>query len=195
MISGYYGKKVELVMSGLIDVIESIPQVLYAIILMTIFSRITSYTKVFRNFDGSLMGVFVTLSLTFWIPISRIIKSETKKIKNKEYVIYAKNKGANFTHIMFKHVFPNCLQTIVIIVIQNIPNSIFIETFLSFIGIGIQPPKPSIGKLINYGVSGMRTYPYALFIPAMALIIIIYLFNLLGREYIKTVENEWINIG
>lgn len=191
IICGYYGGRIEKTMSCIMDIIESIPQILYAIILMTIFSSITSLGGIFTNINGSLLGIFITLSLIFWIPVARIVKNETKKIKNKEFVVYAKSKNASFFHIMFKHIIPNCLDTIVVIIMQSIPNSIFIETFLSFIGIGIQPPTPSLGKLINYGISGMRSYSYALIIPSVALIIIILLFNLLGNQFMKSTENKW----
>ena len=123
------------------------------------------------------------MALTFvsWIYLARIMANETKKIMDTDYVQYAIIKKANFWHIFNFHLLPNLKNMIIIIIIQKIPSFIFIESFLSFVGIGVQPPVPSLGKMISDGVKVFRFYPYELFIPVLAIITIVLIFNVIGE--------------
>ncbi len=171
--SGYKGKKVESIMFLIVYILECIPDFLLAIILLIIFNNL------FIN--GGLLGIFLTLIITSWTSMARIINNETKKIMNTEYIEYAITKKAKFKHILTFHLLPNLKEIMIITAIQKIPSSIFIESFLSFVGIGIQPPYPSLGKMINEGLKSFRSYPRELLIPCISLIVVVMLFNYLAE--------------
>lgn len=175
-ITGYIGKNGEKIMVAIMNVIESIPEFLLAILLMVVFNNIGEK----ENF-GSLMGIFATITIISWVPIARMIANQTKKILDNDFVTYSKLKGGKYRHILFFHIIPNIKRLIIMIIIQKISTAIFLESFLSFIGIGIQPPMPSLGKMINEGIKTARLYPHLLIIPATCLVVIILLFNGIGE--------------
>ena len=171
-IAGYFHGLINSVLTSIIDIIDSIPDFLCAMLLMTFFNGFTS------NGFGGITGIFVTLILTSWTSMARLIKNEVSVLVNEKYVVYAKLKRASFAHIYFWHLLPNLKGTIIAIIVQKIPPAIFLEAFLSFVGIGIQPPYPSLGKMISDGVSVFRKAPHLLLIPSCFLFVIILLFNL-----------------
>lgn len=175
--AGYKGGKVEKVMRMALNILECIPDFLLAIIILIIFNNL------FIN--SSLIGIFLTLIIVSWTQMARIIINETKKIMNNEYIQYAQIKKCNFIHILRFHLLPNLKDLIIITVIQKIPSAIFLESFLSFVGIGIQPPYPSLGKMISEGIKVFRIYSSELIIPSLVLIIVVLIFNLFGETIIK----------
>lgn len=175
--AGYKGKKIEKIMRIVLNILECIPDFLLAIIILIVFNNL------FIN--SSLIGIFITLIVVSWTQMSRIIINETKKIMKNEYIQYAIIKKANFIHILLFHLLPNLKDIIVVTAIQKIPSAIFLETSLSFIGVGIQPPYPSLGKMISEGIKVFRAYSSELIIPSLVLIIVVLIFNLFGEIMIK----------
>ena len=169
--AGYKGGTTEKIMLMILNILESIPDFLLAIILLIVFNNLF--------ISGSLIGIFLTLILISWTQMARIIINETKKIKELEYIQYAQLKGAKFKHILFFHLIPN-LKDIIII-----PSYIFLESFLSFIGIGIQTPLPSLGRMISEGIKYFRLYFSELLIPSIVLILIILFFNFFGESMLN----------
>lgn len=175
--AGYKGGKIEKIMRMVLNILECIPDFLLAIIILIIFNNL------FIN--SNLIGIFLTLVMVSWTQMARIIINETKKIMNNEYIQYSKIKNANFIHILTFHLLPNLKDIIIVTVIQKIPSAIFLESFLSFVGIGIQPPYPSLGKMISEGIKVFRIYASELIIPSIVLIIVVLIFNLFGETIIK----------
>lgn len=139
----------------------------------------------FLSEKSSILGVLMTLIFVSWIYLSRIITNETKKIMDTDYIQYAIIKKANFWHIFKFHLLPNFKNIIIIIIIQKIPSFIFVESFLSFVGIGVQPPLPSLGKMISDGVKVFRFYPHELFVPILAIVSIVFIFNIIGEITVR----------
>jgi oligopeptide transport system permease protein len=174
--AGYASAGVEKVMTAIMNVFESISEFLLAILLMVIFTSLE-----IKFFNGGIFGIIITIIILFWIEIARVVKNETKKIVNNDCVLYSKLKNAQFGHIFLFHILPGIRGIVSIMTVQRISSAIFLEAFLSYIGIGIQPPNPSLGIMINEGVKYIRTYPHLLFFPAITLVMMILLFNILGE--------------
>ena len=176
--AGYRGGRVEKNMIILLNILESIPSFLLMIVILAVLNN-------YLPEKSSILGVLITLVVISWIYLSRIIINETKKIMDCDYVQYAIIKKASFFHIFKFHLLPNLKNIIIIIIIQKIPSFIFIESFLSFVGIGIQPPSPSLGKMISDGVKIFRAYPHELFTPIISIVIIVFMFNIIGEIAIR----------
>lgn len=175
--AGYKGGMVEKAMIIFLNILESVPSFLLIIFFLVLFNN-------FISEKSSILGVLATLTFVSWIYMSRIIVNETKKIMGADYIQYAIFKNAHFWHIFTFHLLPNLKNTIITVVIQKIPSFIFIESFLSFVGIGIQPPIPSLGKMISDGVKVFRIYPHELFAPVFAIVFIVFVFNVIGEMVI-----------
>jgi len=182
--AGYRGGRVEKIMIIFLNILESVPSFLLMIVFLAIFNN-------FLSENSSILGILMTLTFVSWIYLSRIMVNETKKIMDIDYVQYAIIKKANFWHIFNFHLLPNLKNTIITIIIQKIPSFIFIESFLSFVGIGIQPPIPSLGKMVSDGIKVFRIYPHELFIPIMTIISIVFMFNIIGEMAIRS-KKEYV---
>lgn len=176
--AGYKGGRIEKNMVMFLNILESIPSFLLIILFLVLLNN-------FFTEKSSILGVLMALIAVSWIYMSRIIINETKKIMNSDYIRYATIKKASFGHILRFHLLPNLKNIIIIIIIQKIPSIIFIESFLSFVGIGIQPPFPSLGKMVSDGLKFFRIYPHELLVPVISLILIVFLFNIIGEIIIK----------
>jgi len=174
--AGYASASVEKAMTMTMNVLESTSEFLLAILLMVVLTSLE-----IKFFDGGIFGIVITLIVLFWIEIARVVKNETKKIVNNDYVLYSELKNAQFGHIFLFHILPGIRGIAIVMTVQKISSAIFLEAFLSYIGIGIQPPNPSLGIMINEGIKSIRTYPHLLFFPAIALVAVILLFNILGE--------------
>jgi len=166
-ISGYLGGKVDAVMMRIMDIISTIPLLLYVILLMVIISP-------------GLKTIIIAMGLTFWVRMARIVRGQTLSIKQQEYVMAAKTIGAKNFRILSRHIIPNAMGPIIVSLTMMIPNAIFTESFLSFIGLGVSAPQASWGTLASDALAGIRTYPYQLFFPSMAISITMLAFNFLG---------------
>ncbi|WP_432204383.1 ABC transporter permease [Cetobacterium somerae] len=167
-ISGYFGGRVDVVMMRIVDIIYSIPMTIYVILIMVTFEK------------GGFLNIVLALALSYWIGMARIVRGEILQLKQQEYILAAKTLGASNRRILFKHLLPNSMSSIIVTLTLQIPSAIFTEAFLSFIGLGITPPAASWGTLANDALGGFRLYPYQLVFPTLAICLTILAFNLLG---------------
>ena len=128
----------------------------------------------------NMLSMFVVFGLLYWVGMARLVRGQILTIKNNEYVLAARAMGANPRRIIRKHILPNCMSVIIISTALQIPSAIFTESFLSFIGLGVQAPMPSLGSLANAARGGMQSYPYKMVFPAIIICLIVLSFNLLG---------------
>ena len=175
MIAGYSKNIISKIMYLFLNVIESIPEFLLAMLLLVVFNN--------QSKNLGLLGILITLIIVSWTYIARIILNETKSLKETEFVQYSIHNGASMLFIIKTHLLPNLKDIIIVTTLQKIPSCIFLESFLSFIGIGIQPPYPSLGKMISEGLRFFRLYPRELLIPCFVLIFIVTIFNYLLKNY------------
>lgn len=172
-IAGFFGGKVDSILMRIVDVIYSIPLTIYVIILMTILNKPGS--------GGSgLWTIILALSISYWIGMARIVRGDVLQLKQQEFVLAAKALGASNFKILIRHLIPNCIGSIMVTMTLLIPEAVFTEAFLSFIGLGLVPPKASLGTLANEAMQAIYTYPYQLVFPAVMICLIILGFNLFG---------------
>lgn len=176
-ISGWFGGWVDAVMMRFIDLIYSIPTLVLLILVMVIFQ---SYDIIDNPKLKALIGIFVALTVVGWVDIARLVRGQVLATKQMLYVEAAQSIGVSSTAIVFRHILPNILGPIIITLTFQIPNNILFESFLSFIGLGLQPPYSSWGVLANEGWRTIRTYPHLIIAPGLALYVIILSFNMLG---------------
>lgn len=181
-ISGYCGGKVDLIMMRIVDVIYSLPDLLIIILLSVVFKETFNFSKipVIGKLGTNMVSMFIVFGLLYWVGMARLVRGQILTIKNNEYVLAAKSMGASSSRIIKKHILPNCLSVIIIMTAQQIPSAIFTESYLSFLGLGVSLPMPSLGSLANAARSGMQSYPLKLVFPAVAIVLIVLSFNLLG---------------
>ncbi len=181
-ISGYCGGKVDLIMMRIVDLIYSLPDLLIIILLSVVFKETFNFSKipVIGKLGTNMVSMFIVFGLLYWVGMARLVRGQILTIKNNEYVLAAKSMGASGSRIIKKHILPNCLSVIIIMTAQQIPSAIFTESYLSFLGLGVSLPMPSLGSLANAARSGMQSYPLKLVFPAVAIVLIVLSFNLLG---------------
>ena len=127
-----------------------------------------------------MVCIFIVFGLLYWVGMARLVRGQILTIKNNEYILAARSIGAKPAHIIRKHIIPNCISVIIITTALQIPSAIFTESFLSFIGMGVNDPMPSLGSLANSSREGLQTYPMQLVYPAVLIVLIVLAFNLLG---------------
>ena len=182
-ISGYFGGRVDLIMMRIVDIIYSLPDTLMVILLSVVLGQTIGPViqgTVLASTGNNMISLFVVFGLLYWVGMARLVRGQILSIKNNEYVLAAKAMGAKPRRIIRKHILPNCMSVIIISVALQIPSAIFTESFLSFIGLGVQAPMPSLGSLANAARSGMQSYPYKMIFPAVGICLIVLSFNLLG---------------
>lgn len=166
-IAGFVGGKVDRIMMNIVDVLYSIPVLLYVILLMVVLKP-------------GLTNIFIALGISYWLQMARIVRGQVLGIKEQEYVLAAKTIGASNWRILLRHLIPNTMGPIIITMTLAIPEAIFTEAFLSFIGLGVAAPMASWGVLASEGITSLRSYPFQLFFPAMAISMTMLAFNFLG---------------
>ena len=185
-IAGYFGGKVDLIMMRIVDIIYTIPDVLLIVLLSF---ALKAPLKVLAQAPGfgwisvvgeNLISIFIVFALLYWVGMARMVRSQILMLKESEYVTAARALGASSARIIKKHLLTNCIGTLIVTTTLQIPSSIFTESFLSFLGLGVAVPMPSLGSLASDAINGLNTYPYLLFIPAAVISLIILSFNLLG---------------
>ncbi|SUM75642.1 oligopeptide ABC transporter permease [Staphylococcus saprophyticus] len=164
-ISGFFGGRIDNVMQRIIEVVASIPTLIVVILFVLIF-------------EPSIWTIILAMAITGWIGMSRVVRGEFLKLKNQEFVLASKTLGASKIKLIFKHILPNTLGVIVVTSMFTVPNAIFFEAFLSFIGIGVPAPRTSLGSLVNEGRAMLLIHPHELFIPALVLSLLILFFYL-----------------
>lgn len=182
-ISGYAGGRVDLIMMRIVDIIYSLPDTLMVILLSVVLKEVltskiegTALARVGVN----MISLFIVFGLLYWVGMARLVRGQILSIKENEYILAARSIGAKPGRIIKKHVLPNCLSVIIISTALQIPSAIFTESFLSFIGLGVQAPMPSLGSLASSARSGLQSYPYKLVFPSIVICLIVLAFNLLG---------------
>ncbi|WP_279325032.1 MULTISPECIES: ABC transporter permease [unclassified Clostridium] len=170
-VAGFFGGKIDNIMMRIVDVLYSIPTQIYVIILMATFKK-----------EGStgLTTIILAMAISYWVGMARIVRGDILSLKQQEFVLAAKALGASKTRILFRHLIPNCLGSILVTLTLFVPQAIFTEAFLSFIGLGINAPLASLGTLANDASGLLSTAAYQLLFPAGAICIIILAFNLFG---------------
>ncbi len=186
-IAGYFGGKVDLIMMRIVDAIYTIPDILIIILLsVTLKHPLKSLAENVPGFSWidtvgvGLISIFIVFSLLYWVGMARIVRGQILSLKEQEFVTAAKALGASHTRIIKDHLLTNCIGTLIVTTTLQIPSSIFTESFLSFLGLGVNAPMPSLGSLAAQAIGGMKSYPHRLLAPAIAISLIILSFNLLG---------------
>lgn len=177
MVSGYLGGKLDIVLQRITEVMSSIPTMVVVTLLIFVLKP-------------GLMNIIIALMLTGWINMSRIVRAQVLKLKNQEFVLAAKTLGAGTKTILFKEILPNTLGQIVITFMFSIPNAIFLEAFLAFIGLGVPAPFASLGSLINDGYKSAMIYPYMVFFPIIVLGILMLCFNLFADSLRDAIDPQ-----
>lgn len=166
-IMGYYGGKVDEVMNRFAEIIYSIPYLLVVILLLVVMKP-------------SLTTIIIAMSITGWVNMAWIVRGQVMQLKNQEYALASKSLGASASRIIFRHLIPNAMGPILVTLTLTVPNAIFTEAFLSFLGLGVQSPVASWGTMIDDGVNSMVIYPWRLLFPALFLSLTIFAFNVFG---------------
>jgi oligopeptide transport system permease protein len=188
-ISGYFGGRVDNIMMRLVDVLYAFPTLLFIILLMAFFR--STFAKpdpgspayAISQLDtrmGGLLFIFMGIGLTAWETMARLTRAQVLSVREKEYIEAAHTIGAGHLRIMFRHILPNIVGPLIVNETLTIPAYISFEAFLSFIGLGVNPPTPSWGAMISDGGQVIRTYPNQAVFPALALAITMFAFNFLG---------------
>jgi oligopeptide transport system permease protein len=182
-ISGYIGGKVDLFMMRIVDIIYSLPDMLIIILLSVVLDQVLSGigTKgILAKLGTNMISIFIVFGLLYWVGMARLVRGQILTIKQNEYVLAARSIGAKPGRIIRKHILPNCISVIFISTALQIPSAIFTESFLSFVGLGVQAPMPSLGSLANAAREGLQSYPFKLLFPAIIICLIVLSLNLLG---------------
>ena len=181
-ISGYAGGRADLIMMRIVDMIYSLPDMLVIILLSVVLQSVLNVpTGTFLARIGTnMISLFIVFGLLYWVSMARLIRGQILSIKENEYVLAAKSIGAKPGRIIRKHILPNCISVVIISTALQIPSAIFTESYLSFVGLGVQAPMPSLGSLANAAREGLQSYPYKLVFPALMICLIVLSLNLLG---------------
>ena len=167
MIAGYVGGRVDAVMMRFVDTLYALPFIFFVILLMVVFER-------------SLLLIFIAIGAVNWLDMARIVRGQTLSLREQEFVQAARLTGVSPARIIFRHIAPNVLGVVIAYVTLTIPQAILLESFLSFLGLGIQEPQTSLGALVDAGVNQMEGASWMLLVPAVLLALILMCFNFLG---------------
>ena len=182
-IAGYAGGMVDIVIMRIVDVIYSLPDMLMVILLAAVM-RVSLGTAlegtVLEKIGSNIISLFIIFALLYWVSMSRLIRGQILSLREQEYVLAAQASGAKGSWVIRKHLIPNCISVIVISTALQIPNAIFTESYLSFLGLGVNAPMPSLGSLASDALNGLKSYPYRLVIPAVVISLIVLSLNLFG---------------
>lgn len=185
-IAAYAGGWVDNIMMRITDIMYTIPDILLIILLSMIIRDPLKELATKEGFmwmqkvGPNLIAIFVVFALLYWVSMARITRSQVLVLKESEYVTAARALGANNARIIKKHLLTNCIGTLIVMTTLQIPSAIFTESYLSFLGLGVSAPMPSLGSLATDAVKGMNTYPHLLFLPAIIISVVILAFNLFG---------------
>ena len=182
-IAGYCGGKVDLVIMRIVDVIYSLPDMLMVILLASVLKVVLGDSlegTVFEKIGSNILSLFIVFAVLYWVSMSRLIRGQILSLREQEYVIAAQATGAKGGWIIRKHLIPNCISVVIISTALQIPSAIFTESYLSFLGLGVNAPMPSLGSLASDALNGLTSYPYRLVIPAVVISLIVLSLNLFG---------------
>ncbi len=166
-VSGYFGGRIDSAMMRVVEIVATIPLTLYVILMMVVL-------------NSGLLSVVLAIGTVYWVDMARIVRGQILTLKGQDSIAAARTMGASTSRILFRHLLPNAFGPILVTLTMLIPSAIFIESFMSFIGLGVTPPQASWGTLTSEAVETLRAYPYQLFFPAMAISLTMLAFNFLG---------------
>jgi oligopeptide transport system permease protein len=176
-ISGWFGGRVDSVMMRFVDILNSIPSLVLLILVKLIFDSV----NVIENQElKALTGMLLALSLVSWVELARVVRGQVLQVKQMAYVEAARSMGATSTRMVIQHILPNIAGPVIVLLTFQIPSNILSESFLSFLGLGLQPPFSSWGVLANDGWRSIKSYPHLMISPGVAIFIAMLAFNLLG---------------
>lgn len=164
---GYFGGRVDEFMNKFSEILYSIPYMLVTILLLVVL-------------EPSITTIIIALTITGWINMSWIVRGEIMQLKNREFVLASRSMGAGWGRLLFRHLLPNAVGPIIVTLTLSVPNAIFAEAFLSFLGLGVQAPVASLGSMINDALTGWMYYPWRMLFPAVLISLIMLCFNLFG---------------
>lgn len=167
LFAGYYGGKTDFIIMRLADIMLAFPSLLLAMVVM--------YTL-----GGGIINIFIALSLVNWASTARVVRAQTLSLKEAEYVEAARSIGVRKMTIIFRHILPNCLPSLIVLFTLNIPSAILSESSLSFLGVGAQPPSASWGLAVTEGKKYLFSEPWIPLAPSVAIMILVMAFNFLG---------------
>jgi oligopeptide transport system permease protein len=166
-IMGFFGGRVDSIMNKFSEILYSIPYLLVVILLLVVM-------------EPSLWTIILALTITGWITMSWIVRGEIMQLKNREFVLASRSMGAGSKRLLFRHLLPNAVGPIIVTITLSVPNAIFAEAFLSFLGLGVQAPVASLGSMINDALTGWLLYPWRFLFPAVLISLTMLSFNIFG---------------
>lgn len=182
-ISGYFGGVADLIIMRIVDIIYSLPDMLMVILLAAVLrqrlSPVIEDTPL-ASIGSNIISLFIIFALLYWVGMSRLVRGQILSLREQEYVLAARTSGAKGSWVIRKHLIPNCISVIVVSTALQIPSAIFTESYLSFLGLGVNAPMPSLGSLASDALNGLSSYPYRLVIPAVVISLIVLSLNLFG---------------
>jgi oligopeptide transport system permease protein len=186
-VSGLIGGLTDNIMMRVVEILYSVPDVLIIILLQIVikdplenaFNKGSLFGGL-QKLGPGIVAVFIVYGLLYWVSMARIVRGQVLQLKQMEYVNAANALGASNSRLIKKHLLPNCIGTLIVTTMLQIPSAIFTEAFLSFLGLGVSAPMASLGSLAADALNGIQSYPYRLLFPAAAISIIILAFNLFG---------------
>lgn len=183
-IAGYCGGKVDIIIMRIVDIIYSLPDMLMVILLATALkaSGLNEAIEgtVLEKIGSNIISLFIVFGVLYWVSMSRLIRGQILSLREQEYVLAAQAAGAKGRWVITKHLIPNCISVVIISTALQIPSAIFTESYLSFLGLGVNAPMPSLGSLASDALNGINSYAYRLVIPAIVISLIVLSLNLLG---------------
>ncbi len=182
-VSGYCGGKVDMIIMRIVDIIYSLPDMLMVILLASVLKVSLGNSlegTPFAKIGSNIISLFIIFALLYWVSMARLVRGQILSLREQEYVLAAQAAGASGGWVIRKHLLPNCISVIVISTALQIPSAIFTESYLSFLGLGVNAPMPSLGSLASDALNGLSSYPYRLVIPAIVISLIVLSLNLFG---------------
>lgn len=182
-ISGFCGGKVDMVIMRIVDIIYSLPDMLMIILLASVLRETLAGAiegTIFAAIGSNIISLFIVFALLYWCSMARLVRGQILALREQEYVLAAEAAGAKGGWIIRKHLLPNCISVIIIATALQIPSAIFTESYLSFLGLGVNAPMPSLGSLASDALNGITSYAYRLVIPALVISLIVLSLNLFG---------------
>ncbi len=182
-LAGFMGGRVDMFIMRVVDVIYSLPDMLMVILLASVMRETLGSViegTVLQAIGSNIISLFIIFALLYWCSMARLIRGQILSLREQEYVLAAEATGAKAGWIIKKHLIPNCISVIIISTALQIPSAIFTESFLSFLGLGVNAPMPSLGSLASEALNGITSYPYRLVIPALVISLIVLGLNLFG---------------
>ncbi|MDR1570470.1 MAG: ABC transporter permease [Oscillospiraceae bacterium] len=166
-VAGYLGGRVDSILMRIVDIISTIPLTLYVILIKVVLGN-------------GLMSIIIALSSVYWVDMARVVRGQALTLKRQDFVQAARTMGTRTRALLISHILPNAMGPILVTVTMLIPSAIFMEAFMSFIGIGIAPPMASLGTMCNDATEALRQNPYQLFLPALVICLTMFAFNFVG---------------